>query len=93
MKKRVQKSGQKIQKNEIQRDNATGSYRSDRSYNRRIDIEEFSSTKKQYSDYLINGIPIWQIENRGMTKEESDAYQEEVIRLGRNTRTISTRVL
>ena len=27
-----------------------------------------------YSDYLIDGIPIWQVENRGMTEEEAEAY-------------------
>ena len=38
---------------------------------------------KPYSDYLIEGIPIWQKENRGMTEEEAEAYKEEVARIGR----------
>jgi hypothetical protein len=38
-------------------------------------------TPQTYSDYLIDGVPIWQIENRGMTKEEGEAYKQEVERL------------
>ena len=36
---------------------------------------------KKYSDYLVNEIPIWQIERRGMTQEEEEAYMDEVERL------------
>jgi hypothetical protein len=50
------------------------------------DPEEAASKKakaeaKTYSDYLIDGIPIWRKENRGMTDEEGQAYKTEVERL------------
>lgn len=38
---------------------------------------------KKYSDYLLNGIPIWKQENRGMNDEEPEAFKDEVARLGR----------
>lgn len=39
------------------------------------------SQTKPYSDYLVNGVPIWQIENRGWTHEEAEAFKEEIARL------------
>lgn len=38
---------------------------------------------KQYSDYLVNGVPIWEIENRGKTVDEDEAYRTECERLKR----------
>lgn len=38
-------------------------------------------TTKPYSDYLVDGVPIWEIENRGMTQEEAEAYRNEYDRL------------
>ena len=31
-----------------------------------------------YSDLLIDGVPIWDIEKRGMTEQEAKAFKEEV---------------
>lgn len=39
-----------------------------------------------YSDYLIDGAPIWQIENRGMTSEEAEAFRIECERLQKERR-------
>lgn len=36
---------------------------------------------KPYSDFLVNGVPIWQLAKRGMTKEEDEAFRAEVERL------------
>ena len=41
-----------------------------------------SHTSQTYSDFLLDGVPIWQIENRGMTHEEAEAFKEEVVRIG-----------
>ena len=38
---------------------------------------------KKYSDYLVNGVPIWQIERRGMAEEEAEAFKQECERLRR----------
>ena len=38
---------------------------------------------RPYSDFLIDGIPKWEIENRGMTHEEAEAFKEEIARIGR----------
>jgi hypothetical protein len=47
--------------------------------------EEVTDSKtmcpKPYSDFLIDGIPIWQKENRGMTEEEAKAFIQEAKRL------------
>ena len=39
---------------------------------------------KKYSDYLVNGVPIWQIERRGMAEEEAEAFKQECERLEGN---------
>jgi hypothetical protein len=41
-----------------------------------------SHTSQTYSDFLLDGVPIWQIENRGMIHEEAEAFKEEVVRIG-----------
>lgn len=38
---------------------------------------------KPYSGFLVNGVPIWQLEKRGMTKEEDEAFRAEVERLNK----------
>lgn len=38
---------------------------------------------KPYSDNLVDGVPIWQKENRGWTQEEAEAYKLEIERLGK----------
>ena len=40
--------------------------------------------KKPYSDYLVDGAPIWEVEHRGMTEEEAEAFKAEVERLRKN---------
>lgn len=40
-----------------------------------------SQPSRPYSDYLLNGVPISEIENRGMIIEEAEAFKEEVGRL------------
>ena len=35
-----------------------------------------SQNHRPYSDYLIEGVPVWQVENRGMTEEEGEAYKQ-----------------
>ena len=40
-----------------------------------------NSTGRPYSDYVVDGVPIWQKENRGMTKEEGEAFVQETERL------------
>lgn len=39
---------------------------------------------RPYSDFVVNGVPIWQIENRGKTVEEDQAYNREVERLNKD---------
>ncbi|MGB7664071.1 MAG: hypothetical protein WBL67_15155 [Nitrososphaeraceae archaeon] len=38
---------------------------------------------KKYSDCLVDGIPIWEIEKRGMTAEEAEAFRQECERLNK----------
>jgi hypothetical protein len=40
--------------------------------------QETMKKQRQYSDFLKDGVPIWQIEQRGMTEEEADAFKNEV---------------
>lgn len=39
--------------------------------------------KRQYSEYLVDGVPIWERENRGMNQEEAEAFKAESKRLGK----------
>jgi hypothetical protein len=39
-----------------------------------------NESHRPYSDFLVDGIPKWQVENRGMTDEEAQAYKDEVER-------------
>jgi hypothetical protein len=41
--------------------------------------------QKRYADFLnVDGVPIWEIEKRGMTHEEAEAFKEEVARRSRS---------
>ena len=42
---------------------------------------------RPYSDFLVDGVPKWQIENRGMTEEEAEAFVRETERLKNDTTT------
>lgn len=48
------------------------------------EIERSVYTNKKYSDFLIDGVPIWEVEHRGMTEEEALAFKEEVESLGKD---------
>jgi hypothetical protein len=37
-----------------------------------------ANDRKRYADYLKDGVPICEIEKRGMTQEEAEAFKEEV---------------
>ena len=39
--------------------------------------------KRQYSEYLVDGVPIWERESRGMNQEEAEAFKTECERLGK----------
>ena len=38
---------------------------------------------KKYSDYLVNGVPLWQLEHRGMTEQKVGAFRQEYERLNK----------
>ena len=38
---------------------------------------------KSYSDYLVDGGPIWQLEHRGMTEQEAEAFRQDCERLNK----------
>jgi hypothetical protein len=40
------------------------------------EIERSASTSKKYSDFLIDGVPIWEVEHRGVTEEEALSFKE-----------------
>jgi hypothetical protein len=46
-----------------------------------VEIKPESRQQRTYSDFLVDGIPLWQIENRGKTPEEDAAYKQEIEKL------------
>ena len=55
--------------------------------NRDVKEEPTKPPPRSYSDFLVDGVPKWQIENRGMTEEESQAFIQETERLKNETTT------
>ena len=46
-------------------------------------LKESKFNNSIYSDFLVNGVPVWQLEKRGRREEEAQTFRDEVERKGK----------